>query len=356
METVFVIPDSLKRGARRFAHCVHTDGVSMRLGTARPTQDDTPSSAASSSSQPDKRQRVAPTELPRHGIMGTAEFAEWVKTNAECHGGDEARQRVLSLEDGALRDEAPSAQNAKLDELLNVSFGGDDACPFHIVGCDPGKQTLVQIADPTEHGLPPDERRQSGKVHTVRYTASRRRHDSQPGRYGLREKQRLAPKYAKRVKRASMAAEYRRVVVETPDAILAAERSIVANAHAEGEVVPCANGPTTARLVAWIHRRAVVLPTLRAYYEQPFQRNLRWKRHIEQERSLATFVNELGEMERKTGKQLVIAYGGWGTSAGRPGQACNKRSPPCMGVGLLRKLSMHFLCVVVPEHHTTRLT
>ena len=53
-------------------------------------------------------------------------------------------------------------------------------------------------------------------------------------------------------------------------------------------------------------------------------------------------------------KQLVITYGGWGTSAGRPGQACNKRSPPCMGVGLLRKLSVHFLCVVVPEHHTTK--
>ena len=40
METVFVIPDSLKRGGRRFAHFVLTDGVSMRLGTARPTRDD----------------------------------------------------------------------------------------------------------------------------------------------------------------------------------------------------------------------------------------------------------------------------------------------------------------------------
>ena len=71
METVFVIPDSLKRGARRFAHCVHTDGVSMRLMTARPTQAPTSSSAASSSSQPVKRQRVAlPT--PDGGVSDRA--------------------------------------------------------------------------------------------------------------------------------------------------------------------------------------------------------------------------------------------------------------------------------------------
>ena len=67
METVFVIPDSLKRGTRRFAHFVSTDGMPMRLGTARPAQDDAPSSsAASSSSQPE----AARHHLRRLGHLG----------------------------------------------------------------------------------------------------------------------------------------------------------------------------------------------------------------------------------------------------------------------------------------------
>ena len=212
----------------------------MRLGTSRTTKEDSPPPS-------DKRQRTAPTKLPKSGIMGADKLAEWMRANAQYHGGLNAQRRVLTLQQGALREDAPSTQNAKLDALMDTAFGGYGACPINIVGCDPGKQTLAQVVDPYEHGLPPDERRQSNKVHTVRYTAARRRHDAQPGRYGLRRKQRLATKYEKRVKHASMAAEYKRQVVDKPDEIRAAEHSIVANAHAEGEVAPCANGPTTGR-------------------------------------------------------------------------------------------------------------
>ena len=138
-----------------------------------------------------------------------------------------------------------------------------------------------------------------------------------------------------------------------PAAVLQAERSIVADPHAAGGPVPCAKGPSVARLDAWIVAREAARPTLAAHYEQLIQRRLRWKRQIEGERSMAMFVARLKAFETRTGKQLLLAYGGWGKSAGRPGQVTNRGSPPCMGVGLLRKLAAHFAVVIVPEPLTS---
>ena len=48
--------------------------------------------------------------------------------------------------------------------------------------------------------------------------------------------------------------------------------------------------------------------------------------------------------------KVVIAYGAWALSSGRPG----KGLPPCIGKGLLRKLSGEFVVVAVPEHFTSQ--
>ena len=53
---------------------------------------------------------------------------------------------------------------------------------------------------------------------------------------------------------------------------------------------------------------------------------------------------------QQPGKQLVLAYGGWAVSA----TTHTKGIPPCMGKGLLKKLSRHFLVIVVPEHYTSQ--
>ena len=57
--------------------------------------------------------------------------------------------------------------------------------------------------------------------------------------------------------------------------------------------------------------------------------------------------------ERDT-RPLVLAYRSWGRIAGRPTLACNRGNPPCIGVGLMRKLSRRFLVAPTPEHHTSK--
>ena len=51
---------------------------------------------------------------------------------------------------------------------------------------------------------------------------------------------------------------------------------------------------------------------------------------------------------------MVLAYGSWGTIAGRAGAACNKGNPPCIGVGLMRKLAKRFVVAITPEQYTSK--
>jgi len=40
--------------------------------------------------------------------------------------------------------------------------------------------------------------------------------------------------------------------------------------------------------------------------------------------------------------------------ASRPGVACNKGNPPCIGAGLMHKLSQNFVVVPTPEAYTSK--
>ena len=51
---------------------------------------------------------------------------------------------------------------------------------------------------------------------------------------------------------------------------------------------------------------------------------------------------------------MVLAYGSWGLVAGQSGTASNKGSPPCIGVGMMRKLSKRFLVSPTPEQFTSK--
>ena len=53
-------------------------------------------------------------------------------------------------------------------------------------------------------------------------------------------------------------------------------------------------------------------------------------------------------------RPLVLAYGSWGLVAGKPGTACNKGNPPCIGVGLMRKLARRFVVAPTPEAFTSK--
>tara|TARA_B110001450_G_scaffold60506_1_gene57222 strand:- start:2356 stop:2748 length:393 start_codon:yes stop_codon:yes gene_type:complete len=53
-------------------------------------------------------------------------------------------------------------------------------------------------------------------------------------------------------------------------------------------------------------------------------------------------------------RPLVLAYGSRGLIAGRSGAACNKGNPPCIGVGLMKKLSKRFVVSPTPEAYTSK--
>jgi len=330
-----------------FADGFSTDGFSIRLRIHKRLSDDSEdgSPTDSESHQPKKAKATpTPTRVPKRGLIGVEELAKLI--------AEESKGRIepSALKDGMMRDRSPREQNERMNKLLDMAFGGN--CPFRVVGCDPGKRELAVLVDPDVFGMLPSIR-PANRPLTLRYTSDERRHDYTPGCYGLRKKQRADPIKANRVKRSSMAAEYR-VDVAIPTYVLDAERSIVADAHRAKTAVPSAKSPHLDRFLAWVSARERIGPIVRPFYEHLHRRKLRWKRHIEHERSITNFIQRIKAFEKATGKQLVIAWGGWGKSAGRPGQACNKGSAPAMGVGLLNAVAEHFLVVVVPEGYSTK--
>ena len=349
---VLTLPTSLTKDRLAFADGFATDGFSIRLNVHKRIDDRGPRRSDDTAPAPTKKAKSTPTptELPKRGLIGVEELANFVKA---------ARGNGTDVAEGAYRDLSPRAQNGLVNALLDAAFGG--RCPFRVVGCDPGKRELAVLIDPDVFGTRPADRGTllPNRPLTTRYTSQQRRHDYTPGRYGLRRKQRaiaqspMDDRLAPRLKRASMAAAYR-AKIEKPAYVRDAEHSMVADAHANGIPIPCAKPTSVDRFDAWLAARERIAPTVRPHYEATLQRKLRWKKHVEHERSVAVFIERLRAFERSTGKQLVIAWGGWGASAGRPGQACNKGSAPAMGVGLLGKVAEHFLVVVVPEGYTTK--
>ena len=58
-------------------------------------------------------------------------------------------------------------------------------------------------------------------------------------------------------------------------------------------------------------------------------------------------------MSRDDAPPMILAYGSWANVAGRPGAACNRGAPPCIGKGLRAKLSNHFIVASTPEAWTS---
>ena len=89
------------------------------------------------------------------------------------------------------------------------------------------------------------------------------------------------------------------------------------------------------------------------FYGQYEHRRRRWKVAIKTQQSESKLYNRIEAMQSSR-KQLVLAYGSWGLVAGRPGAACNRGNPPCIGVGLMRKLACRFVVAPTPEAYTSK--
>lgn len=106
----------------------------------------------------------------------------------------------------------------------------------------------------------------------------------------------------------------------------------------------------------YVHARNESLAANLNYYGDLSHRQRRWKTYIKAQTSESKLFAKIAAMhkDRKNDKrQIVLAYGSWGLVAGRAGSAVNKGNPPCVGVGLMRKLSKRFLVVPTPEQFST---
>ena len=114
--------------------------------------------------------------------------------------------------------------------------------------------------------------------------------------------------------------------------------------------------------------KSAVLATLQGYfsarheladvafeaYSSPIHRKRRWAAHRAAQRSMTDFVRRIKSLRQSEDSTLILAYGSWSNCAGRPGAPCNRGHPPCIGIGLRRELSKHFLVAVTPEHWTSK--
>ena len=91
-----------------------------------------------------------------------------------------------------------------------------------------------------------------------------------------------------------------------------------------------------------------------AHYGDMAHRRRRWKRAIKTQKSEERLDKRRQGMQKERERPIGLAYGSWGTIAGRAGAACNKGNPSCIGVGLMRKLAKRFVVAITPEQYTSK--
>ena len=181
---------------------------------------------------------------------------------------------------------------------------------MHVLGVDPGKRELVvavDMDDPMESTA-------------VRYTQAQRLRDLRSRQYsdeGEREK---------------------------PLIVRIAEEELAGFSSRSSDL---------GAFCAYCKKRHERLEECLAFYGALEHRRRRWKRVIKEQQSEERLYRQI-EGVRQDHRPIVLAYGSWGMIAGRAGAACNRGNPPCIGVGLMRKLSRRFVVSPTPEAYTSK--
>ena len=209
--------------------------------------------------------------------------------------------------DGAL-DGVPTRGVWAIDQLKQASRLEQ----LHVVGVDPGKRELVCCVDMDDAKASP----------VVRYTQKQRARDLRTYQYADERKR------------------------DKPDVVVQAEAEL-AGYHSRTTDL--------ARFAAYCAKRHATLDDCLAFYGDLGHRRRRWKTVIKAQQSEERLYKRL-EALKPTGdaRTLVLAYGSWGLVAGRAGAACNRGNPPCVGVGLMRKLARRFVVAPTPEAYTSK--
>lgn len=196
----------------------------------------------------------------------------------------------------------------EIKHLTRVEDADGHRRNIHVVGIDPGKRELIVATDSDDPSSRP-----------VRYTLRQRQKDMRSRQY---------------------ADESRRSVP------LDVRQSLQALSHCNSRSSSLRSFHMYAKA-----RQKCLSDCLDAFADLSHRRR-RWKTYIKVQKSEESVYAKLREM-RTDDRPLVLAYGSWGLVAGRTG-ACNKGNPPCIGVGLMRKIARRFLVVPTPEQYTSK--
>ena len=181
---------------------------------------------------------------------------------------------------------------------------------YQVIGADPGKRELLVCVDAEHPSLP-----------EVRYTAAQRREDTHVTVHAKQEVRRRPENLTEHI---TSLASY------------------------------CSRSSSLTTQHNYFKRRRVFLDTAIEHYSKPWHRKRHWERHIRSQKSLTDFVRRILSLQHDNDVPIALAYGSWGSVAGRPGAPCNKGSAPCIGRGLRQKLSRHFLILNTPEQYTSK--
>ena len=107
-------------------------------------------------------------------------------------------------------------------------------------------------------------------------------------------------------------------------------------------------------LKSYFQKRRLFLEEALCHYGEKIRRQRQWERHRLGQKVITDFVSRIDALRMNKKAPVVLAYGSWSNVAGRPGMPCNKGHPSCLGVGLRKKLSKHFVVAVTPEAFTSK--
>lgn len=194
-----------------------------------------------------------------------------------------------------------------IDTMKYVTRQGLDY--WHVVSIDPGKRELIC-------GVDMDNVKES----SLKYTLSERQKDLRTRQYA-NERRRSKP----------------------PKVLFAEEDLSIFNSRS----------PSLDGFRAYCIQRRVGFEDCLKYYSELHHRHRRWKTVIKTQKSESKLYKKIEELKIDK-RPLLLAYGSWGCVAGKVGAVCNKHLPPCIGVGLMRKLSKRFVVVPTPEAYTSK--
>ena len=234
------------------------------------------------------------------------------KRKKRKRSGSAKRSKASPL--GTVDDPVPSRGLYVIDQLKHLSRIKE----AQIIGADPGKRELLVCVDADAPEFVNEKRQRKP---SVRYTAAQRRKEMLSDRHTAER------------------------VANTPPHVISAMREM-ADSNSRSA--------SYATLKHYFDRRREWLPDALTHFQQSRHRYRRWQRFMGEQVSFQSFVSRIRSLRRGNDNPFVIAYGSWANVAGRPGAACNRGLPPCIGIGLRKKLSKHFCVVTTPERMTSK--